>query len=598
MAIHSVDEWKGLPYLVMEFIPGASLQERIDRSGPLDLTSILRIGMQAATGLAAAHAQGLVHRDIKPSNILLENCVERVKITDFGLARAVDDASLTQSGVVAGTPLFMAPEQARCESIDHRADLFSLGAVLYAMCTGRSPFRAPTTMGVLRRVCDDTHRPVREVNPEIPVELANVIDRLLAKEPGKRFQTSAEVAEILEQLLARRQQGWPGEMEITQAPVDDVGPAKRPRPRRLHLAAAYLLVLLSGAFVVAEGTGTTKVIDTIATVLRIKTPAGMLVLEVFDPEMKVQVDGQSITIGGPGTRAITINPGSHRLDKVDAKGNVSTEWISISRGDKLLVKLGHEPDQPLPVLPKARLNTIVPSLKTEVKGLHGQLAFMHYGRYLIGAGPGAEIGVYDTSTKTMRSHSIEGGDVKALEVNDEIRTVLTASADGKVRFWDIFPLAEGDWPMKPHATPDLHGLNVTALAMSKDSKLLALGSADGKLVLWDRGTNIRDDLTLHLGQAITSIKFSPDDALFAVGLGGGGVKLWNVVHPTHRATWANRSKIMVRSRTFNSSTSLMTGSYLAVASREAKDRLGPAPRAEPRFTHLVVGLGRPTRIPL
>ena len=149
MAIHSVDEWKGLPYLVMEFIPGASLQERIDRTGPLDLTSILRIGMQAATGLAAAHAQGLVHRDIKPSNILLENCVERVKITDFGLARAVDDASLTQSGVVAGTPLFMAPEQARCESIDHRADLFSLGAVLYAMCTGRSPFRAPTTMGVL-----------------------------------------------------------------------------------------------------------------------------------------------------------------------------------------------------------------------------------------------------------------------------------------------------------------------------------------------------------------------------------------------------------------------------------------------------------------
>ena len=105
--------------------------------------------MQAASGLAAAHAQGLVHRDIKPSNILLENCVERVKITDFGLARAVDDASLTQSGVVAGTPLFMAPEQARSETIDHRADLFSLGAVLYAMCTGRSPFRAPTTLAVL-----------------------------------------------------------------------------------------------------------------------------------------------------------------------------------------------------------------------------------------------------------------------------------------------------------------------------------------------------------------------------------------------------------------------------------------------------------------
>ena len=124
--------------------------------------------MQTAAGLAAAHAQGLVHRDIKPANILLENGVERVKLTDFGLARAVDDASLTQSGVVAGTPLYMAPEQARCEPIDHRADLFSLGTVLYAMCTGRSPFRASTTLGVLRRVCDDPHRPVREVNPGRP----------------------------------------------------------------------------------------------------------------------------------------------------------------------------------------------------------------------------------------------------------------------------------------------------------------------------------------------------------------------------------------------------------------------------------------------
>ena len=146
----------------------------------------------------------------------------------------------------------------------------------------------------------------------------------------------------------------------------------------------------------------------------------------------------------------------------------------------------------------------------------------------MGAGPGAVLCVYDTSKNELRSHAIEGGDVKALEVNNEIRCVLTASADGKVRIWDIFPLAEGDWPMKPHATPDLHGLNVTAMAMSKDSKLLAMGGADGKLVVWDRGTDIRDDLAIHLGHAITRIRFSADDALLAVGLMGGGVKLWNV----------------------------------------------------------------------
>jgi hypothetical protein len=108
VTIHAVEEANSFPYLVMQYVAGVSLQERLDRSGPLGLEQILRIGMQVASGLAAAHAQGLIHRDIKPANILLENGVERVKITDFGLARAVGEACLTQSGAVAGTPEYMA----------------------------------------------------------------------------------------------------------------------------------------------------------------------------------------------------------------------------------------------------------------------------------------------------------------------------------------------------------------------------------------------------------------------------------------------------------------------------------------------------------
>src|SRR5919108_805270 len=133
-----------------------SLQERLDKSGPLELKEILRIGLQTAAGLAAAHAQGLIHRDIKPANILLENGVQRVKITDFGLARAVDDASLTQSGVVAGTPEYMSPEQAQGQPVDPRSDLFSLGSVLYAMGTGRPAFEADSSVAVLKRVCEET----------------------------------------------------------------------------------------------------------------------------------------------------------------------------------------------------------------------------------------------------------------------------------------------------------------------------------------------------------------------------------------------------------------------------------------------------------
>src|SRR5262249_51642112 len=139
IGIYDVQKDAQPPYLVMELIDGISLQDKLDKHGPLGVKEILRIGMQIAEGLAAAHKHGKVHRDIKPANILLENGVERVKITDFGLARAVDDASVTQSGTVAGTPMYMSPEQAEGLPIDKRSDLFSLGTVLYAMCTGHSP---------------------------------------------------------------------------------------------------------------------------------------------------------------------------------------------------------------------------------------------------------------------------------------------------------------------------------------------------------------------------------------------------------------------------------------------------------------------------
>ena len=203
--IYAVDGTGLNPYLVMAYIPGRSLQERIDETGPLEVREILRIGMQAAAGLAAAHAQGLVHRDIKPANILLENGVERVRITDFGLARAMDEASQTQSGVLAGTPQYMAPEQASGEAIDYRTDLFSLGSVLYAMCTGHSPFRAETTVAVLRRICDGAPRPVREINPDIPDWLAAIIDKLLAKRPNDRYGSAEEVARLLAEHLAQLQ---------------------------------------------------------------------------------------------------------------------------------------------------------------------------------------------------------------------------------------------------------------------------------------------------------------------------------------------------------------------------------------------------------
>ena len=204
--IYDVAETAGLPYLVMPYVRGPSLQRRLDDGGPMALAEILRVGMQAAAGLAAAHAQGLVHRDVKPANILLADGIERVKLTDFGLARAADDASLTKTGVIAGTPQYMSPEQARGEAVDQRSDLFSLGSVLYAMCTGRPPFRAETSYGVLRRITDEEPRPIREINPEIPEWLCQIVAKLMAKRPDDRFQSAQEVAKLLEECLAHVQQ--------------------------------------------------------------------------------------------------------------------------------------------------------------------------------------------------------------------------------------------------------------------------------------------------------------------------------------------------------------------------------------------------------
>lgn len=205
--IHDVQSDGEMPFLVMQYVPGQSLQARVDERGPLDPKEVLRIARQAAAGLAAAHAQGLVHRDVKPANILLEESVERVLISDFGLARTVDDATLTRTGIVAGTPHYMSPEQASGQPVDHRSDLFSLGSVLYFMCTGRPPFRAEHAMAILNRICHDTHRPVDEINPEIPAELAEAIDQLLAKSPADRFRNARDVEQRFEGILSRLQNG-------------------------------------------------------------------------------------------------------------------------------------------------------------------------------------------------------------------------------------------------------------------------------------------------------------------------------------------------------------------------------------------------------
>ena len=291
---YAVEE-QPLPYLVMEFIPGETVHQRLDRTGPLDTLEVLQMGWEIAEGLAAAHGTGLIHRDIKPGNILIEAGPDpHVKITDFGLARAADDASMTQSGTVAGTPMFMAPEQARGEKLDHRADLFSFGSVLYTMCSGRPPFRASTMLAVLKRVAEDTPRPIPEIIPEVPQWLCDIITRLHAKNPADRFSRAQEVADLLAKGLEDlRSDGTRGAHPLAARPAPDAAERTLPRSpdpgetvalplrvrprfagRRHRVVAASLLLALLAGLGLAEASGVSNVRG---VVVRLFFPDGTLV---------------------------------------------------------------------------------------------------------------------------------------------------------------------------------------------------------------------------------------------------------------------------------------------------------------------------------
>jgi serine/threonine protein kinase/Tol biopolymer transport system component len=246
--IYQVGEDRGVPFLAMQLLAGTSLDALLRKAGRLKPAQVVRIGRQVAEGLAAAHERGLVHRDIKPGNIWIESAHGgRVKILDFGLARPQnpdqepgDEPAPTDSGAVVGTPSYMAPEQARGEKVDSRADLFSLGCVLYELATGKRPFAGTGPLALLTSLALDTPRPPADSG--VPAALSDLILRLLAKDPAKRPASAAEVARQLAELERK-----------SAAPL----PETSPRRRRIlpWVAAAGLLAtaaLVSGLVVIVR----------------------------------------------------------------------------------------------------------------------------------------------------------------------------------------------------------------------------------------------------------------------------------------------------------------------------------------------------------
>ena len=241
IAIHGIDCTNGLPWIVMPLVTGPTLQQLVAKEGPLRDAEIARIGSQIASGLAAAHSHGVVHRDIKPANILVDNRINRVVITDFGLARRDFEHSMTGTGSIAGTLSYMSPEQTRCDGVDGRSDLFGVGALLYFLASGATPFHADSPAGMIHRIVNEPHADVRTLNPEISSSLSDSIDCLLSKSPSDRFQSAAELEDHFSKLIAH-----------LNHPTQHSAPVVPRRCRRtgmgVYFAGAFVLIALTYLF--------------------------------------------------------------------------------------------------------------------------------------------------------------------------------------------------------------------------------------------------------------------------------------------------------------------------------------------------------------
>ncbi len=553
----AVEEYAGVPVLVMAFIQGESLQQRLDREKTLPVAEALRIGLETALALEAAHERGLVHRDVKPANILLQSPDNRVKLTDFGLARAADDARLTQTGLGAGTPLYMSPEQARGDAVDARADLFALGSVLFTMLTGQAPFATTSLMGTLRRLADGSPDSLRAKAPTLPRHVEELIMALLKTDPADRPATAATVADRLRACLKYLAEG-------TEPP--------RQRRRRHLLTFAGLLFVATLA--------------TAGTVLTFQTPEGTLVVEIDDPDTKVTVDrdGKEVTISGVGLQEVRLKLGT-RAVKIEGKGQAREEIVTITRDGKTVVKAtmvptagvlddmsprsgplgapgvsgppampsgGSQLGDPIPLLnpyPQSkdipwlwRPRFLEPALITKADAFFPTAAPVRCvavspdGKHVLSAStwpkPDGIIRVWDAATGAQL-HEMKGskGDIPCLVLTPDGKTAVSGSEDGVIRFWD-YAAGKETGVMKAH-----NGL-IVALAFSPDGKLLASAGAD-------LGIQIRDAKTAGLIRAfvggtnrIRTLAFSPDGKRMLSGGEDENVVMWDV--ETGKPVWVSK----------------------------------------------------------
>jgi WD40 repeat protein len=500
-----------LPYLIMEYIEGETLSERLKQRKVLPPREAADIARQVALGLAAAHEKGVIHRDIKPSNILLERGSGRVKITDFGLAKRLDvEGMRTHSGEIKGTPSYMAPEQAqgRTRAIGPAADGYAVGVVLYEMLTGRPPFLGANLMDTLQQVINEEPLPPRRLQPTLPRDLETICLKALAKTPGSRYATACGMAEDLRRYL----KGEP----IQARPVGRVEKAWRwcrrnPMVAGLVAAVATLLVAVAGGATIAA-----VWFDRVAEDAKCAHNSAVEALGREETEHRAAEDAR--TKEHAERRRADASAENNRQNLYAAR--VSLAQQAWERGDlgrvlELLDSLRPQPGQ------------------EDLRGFE----WYHLWRLCHGG------------RLTLRHK----GPVKAMAFAPDGKALATAAESRPAKLWD---LATGQEQITLKET--LGG--VLSIAFAPDGQKLATGSTTGAVKVWDRHTG--EQLMAFPGHtdAVGCLAFSPDGKLLAAASGywsikdgnpltrflpasnkGGQVKLWDLATGKQIAAWQAHS---------------------------------------------------------
>ncbi len=490
VTIYQVGQDNDVPYLAMEFLEGETLDQWLERGIRPAPAQLLDLAQQLTLGLAAAHERGLVHRDIKPANIWLEAGPEiagssalraaapplgRVKLLDFGLARPMqEDTRLTQSGLIVGTPSYMSPEQGRGEVVDSRSDLFSLGVVLYRLCTGTLPFSGATTMALLTSLAVDQPPPVSECNADVPPALADLVMQLLAKKPEERPPSARELLKRLK-AIAR---DLPGSAVVPEeVPLAIPVPAEPDAPSRTTVTPS--------APKVAAGAARQRSIR--AAVI---TGAVLLVVACL----------AAWAFRGASPVA------SHAERGMQASPAVASSPRATARPPEPPPKL--VPAPPVVPGPAARDRTV------------RSVAWDPKGRWLacvLGLPPESIILVFDTRDWSC-ARCLSVPQASAVCWSPDGTRLAGSGGNGLLQTWT----ADGT-PVTAFKHPPN---SVNVVAWSPDGKRIVSGDSDGTLRLWSPDGTAGRILPAHT-QPLRSLAWSPDGKMFASAGLDMTVRLWN-----------------------------------------------------------------------